>query len=266
MYEFDADTQIRQRAPGIFAAELTDRWNIESVPNGGYLMAIALDALSRGMPVPDPVSATAHFVRPARPGPCVVETEVIKLGSTHATGSARMLQGDAELMRVLATFGDLGRASGPERVVARPPSLPARDDCLRRHQAGPMPEISRRFDQRFDPATMRWVRGERTGEMTTAAWQRFADGREPDVRSLPVFADALPPPIFNAVTPGWAPTIELTIHFRARPQPGWLRSRFASRFLFGGYFDEDGEIWDESGTLVVLSRQLAAAPRYGLRK
>jgi len=261
MYEFDADTQIREQSPGVFAGELTDRWSIGAVPNGGYVMAIALDALARSMPGPDPLSATAHFLRPGRPGPCVVETEVVKVGGTHATGAARMRQGEVEIARVLATFGDLERASGPVKIVAAPPDLPARESCFERGANDVMPTIARRFDQRFDPESMRWMRGEQTGQMAMAAWQRFADGREPDVRSLPVFADALPPPIFNVVPPGWAPTLELTIHTRARPQPGWLRSRFTSRFLFGGYFDEDGEIWDSSGTLVALSRQLAAAPR-----
>ena len=261
MYEFDEDTRIRQQSSGCFVGELTDRWSIGNVPNGGYVMAIALDALARSMPASDPVTATAHFLRPARPGPFEVATEVIKLGGRHANGSERMLQDGEELIRVLATFGDLESASGPERIAARPPALPDRRECLGRGETGAMPEIARRFDQRFDPDTMRWVRGEHTGDMVVAAWQRFADGREPDVRSLPVFADALPPPIFNAVPPSWAPTIELTIHVRERPQPGWLRSRFATRFLFGGYFEEDGEIWDESGTLVALSRQLAAAPR-----
>jgi len=261
MYQLDEDTRIREEAPGVYGGELTDRWSIESVPNGGYIMAIAIEALARSLPSRDPLSATAHFLRPSRPGPVTVETDVVKVGRTHATGAARMIQDDKEVMRVLATFGDLDRATGPVHVTGAPPPLPARDACYGRSETDPMPEISRRFDQRFDPEGMRWVRGERSGKMVIRAWQRFADGREPDIRALPVFADALPPPIFNVVAPGWAPTVELTLHFRARPSAGWLRSQFSSRFLFGGYFEEDGEIWDERGTLVALSRQLAAAPR-----
>jgi hypothetical protein len=88
-------------------------------------------------------------------------------------------------------------------------------------------------------------------------WTRFSDGRPPDVRSLPLFADAFPPPVFELGPAGWVPTIELTVHVRARPEPGWLRARFATHVLVDGYLSEDGELWDEAGTLVAQSRQLA---------
>jgi acyl-CoA thioesterase len=68
--------------------------------------------------------------------------------------------------------------------------------------------------------------------------------------------------VFNANLPlAWTPTLEMTTHVRAMPAPGWLRCRFTTRFVTGGLLEEDGEIWDQSGRLVALSRQLALVPR-----
>jgi acyl-CoA thioesterase len=36
---------------------------------------------------------------------------------------------------------------------------------------------------------------------------------------------------------------------------------FRSQFVQGGFFNEDGEIWDSAGRLVAQSRQLGLTPR-----
>ncbi len=92
-------------------------------------------------------------------------------------------------------------------------------------------------------------------------WFRLHDHEPIDTMALLVAVDAFPPTIFNANLPiAWTPTIEMTAHVRARPQPGWLRCAFVTRFITGGFLEEDGEVWDESNTLVAQSRQLALLP------
>ena len=56
---------------------------------------------------------------------------------------------------------------------------------------------------------------------------------------------------------GWVPTVELTVHVRRRPAPGWLVGRFATSDLAAGRMIEDGCLWDEQGHLIVQSRQIA---------
>ena len=60
---------------------------------------------------------------------------------------------------------------------------------------------------------------------------------------------------------GWAPTMELSVHVRAVPAPGWLKVRHETRNIAGGLFEEDCEVWDSAGRLVAQSRQLAKLPR-----
>ena len=88
-------------------------------------------------------------------------------------------------------------------------------------------------------------------------WIRLADRSEPTSCTLPLFADAFPPSLFSKVgRVGWVPTIELTVHVRRRPAPGWVQARFECDDLVGGRMIETGSLWDSTGALVARSRQI----------
>ncbi len=73
----------------------------------------------------------------------------------------------------------------------------------------------------------------------------------------------LPAAWFRLTAPVPAPTVELTIHFRApvvglaldASQP--LLVRFGSQTAHDGLFEEDGEVWTPDGVLLAHSRQIA---------
>ncbi|MEB2310391.1 MAG: thioesterase family protein [Sorangiineae bacterium] len=260
MYEFDEDTQVFELGEDRYRGEVTARWNVGPVPNGGYLLAIGLAAMGRSLAAPDPLTVTVHFLKPARIGEIIIDVERVKLGRTFSTVMAKMSQGGVETARLLSTWGDLAAATGPTRMDATPPELP-RLDRPPPAQIEPPIELARRFEQRLAPETLGFLEGKTTERAELRGWSRFADGRPPDVRSLALFADAFPPPVLNWSMVGWVPTLELTVHFRARPRPGFLGCAFRTRFLIGGFLEEDGELWDESGALVAESRQLALLPR-----
>jgi hypothetical protein len=113
----------------------------------------------------------------------------------------------------------------------------------------------------LDPASIGWAVGRPSGEGAIQGWFRLVDDRPLDPIALLLVVDALPPVTFDLGMPGWAPTLELTAHVRAKPAPGWVQVRHATRNLAGGYFEEDCEVWDARGRLVAQSRQLALTPR-----
>ncbi len=259
--EFDLDTRV-ERAGDVWHGVVSDRWDVGVNPNGGYVMALLLRAMSGEVALPDPLTVTAHYLRPPDHGDASISVDVIRSGRRFATATAALLQGGRERARALGTFGDLAAATGPTRIDARPPDLPPPEDCydISRDRsplaASPAPVLLQRFDVRL-PRPLGWREGERRGVPRIDGWIRFRDGRPPDLLSLALFADAFPPPILDVIPASWVPTLELTVHLRARPKPGWLRAVFHTRVLRDGLLEEDGELWDGNGDLVAMSRQLA---------
>jgi acyl-CoA thioesterase len=256
-HDFDTDTEVTPVAERVYAATLTDRWHaLAGVPNGGYLLAVCLQALRRELPFPDPLVTSASYLRPGATGPAEVHTEVVRAGRRVATGEARLVQGGKEIVRVVATFGDLAAASGRTDVRGRPPELPPPDEAIQLDRGAlPGVTITERFEYRL-PALPGWAQGRPTGDAELAFWMRFRDGRDPDSIALTTLVDAAAPAVLELGVHGSA-TIEMTVHVRARPAPGWLACRACTRYVIDGYHEEDFEIWDSEGRLVAQSRQFA---------
>ncbi|OEJ41086.1 TesB-like acyl-CoA thioesterase 3 [Streptomyces agglomeratus] len=268
--EFDRDTALTARAPGVYDAELSAGWTIIQAVNGGYLLALLGRALGDALPHPDPFTISAHYLTPSVPGKAVVRTETVRTGRTLSTGQASLYQyaedgTEVERIRVLASYGDLDALPDDVRTTAKPPAMPPYEHCLGA-DAGPAvipgsSAITERLDIRLDPATVGWAVGAPSGKGEMRGWFGLADGRDADPLSLLLTVDALPPTSFELGLKGWTPTVELTTHIRCRPAPGPLRVSITTRNLAGGFLEEDAEVWDSADRLVAQSRQLARAPR-----
>ena len=265
MLEYDTHIAVSRQGDA-FAADLTDGWVVGGGVNGGYLLAVIGHALAQVAPgKPDPLSVSAYYLSPAVPGPATVHPRVVRDGRSVATLAADLRQDGVDLITVLATYGDLSGLPDDVRTTAAPPDLPPLEECVSNSDAPEeilrMAPLMRRFEMRFDPRHVGWAVGQPSGNGELQAWFRLAEEREPDPISLLTVVDALPPVTFELGMMGWAPTLELTAHVRARPVPGWLRVRHATRNIAGGMFEEDCEVWDAADRLVAQSRQLARLPR-----
>jgi acyl-coenzyme A thioesterase PaaI-like protein len=264
--EFDSDIALRETAEHTYAADLRPGWVVGGGLNGGYLLALLGHAVRRSARHPDPFTVSAYYLSASQPGPATITTRPLREGKTVSTWAADLAQDGEGRITALATYGDLDLLPDDVETTARQPDLPPLEECWGLEQAPPefraaAPPLLSRFDLRIDPATAGWAVGRPGGRALVQAWFRFHDEREPDPLVLLLAVDALPPTTFELGRMGWAPTLELTAHVRARPAPGWLRLRQETRNLAGGMFEEDCEVWDSSGRLVAQSRQLARQPR-----
>jgi acyl-CoA thioesterase len=257
-YQFDADTAVTG-ADGKWSATITPDWSIAAgVPNGGYLFAVALAASAQAVPEQELITATGHFVRPGQDGPADLAVELVKQGRLTSTTTVALTQDGKERVRVLATYGDPALQESPLQYPIPAPQIPAPDECAS-PDSTPAVNLGARIVDRFDfrvLPTSRFVGGEGPGEARIDGWIRFADGREPDLAALPLLVDAFPPALGEIVPPGPVPTVELTVHVRKRPAPGWIQARVEARHIAPGLVEEDAYLWDSTGSLVALSRQL----------
>ena len=215
-FQFDLETAVFPAGEGRFTGQVSDQYNIGDKPNGGYLVAIAVSAMSALSSHTDPISVTTHFLRPGVPdAPADIETEIIRAGRTVTTARATLTQEGKTRLEVIAAFGDLAESNQSSAVwTTPPPELVPVSQCRPRspdEQGVDLPILNRVSIHLPPEFTL-------AGESEVAAvegWVRFSDDREPDPHGLTLFADAFPPPLFAALgRVGWVPTIELTVHVR----------------------------------------------------
>lgn len=247
-----------------WCGEIKPGWDILGNANGGYVLAMAARAGVLASGRPDPVTITGHFLAPARAGAITIETEVLKEGRRFATVSSTVRNAEGRaLVAALGSYSELVPVAGHERVEAEPPELPPVEDCIKIVATDTFPPpFMANVDLRVHPHDVPAAAGS-AGYPQVRGWFRWPDNEVIDTLGLVVAADAFPPTIFNANLPvAWTPTLELTTHIRERPAAReWLRCSFHSRFITGGFLEEDGELWDEAGRLIAQSRQLALLPR-----
>src|SRR3546814_11672576 len=83
--QFAAATAVTPRGDGLYDAAVAPGWDIGGNANGGYLLSIAGRAMADAAGRPDPVTITAHYLSPGKPGPLIGETEAVKAGKRVST-------------------------------------------------------------------------------------------------------------------------------------------------------------------------------------
>ena len=203
-----------------------------------------------GDPARRPRSLTVHFLAPPKSGPIEVSATVERSGRSTTAVSLRLEQDGATVALALGSCATW-REGEPEWAEPMPEAPPP-EHCERMQRVDPMPA----FLDNFEIRPVLPIFG---GEARNLVWMRLDPPRPLDHLALTTLSDGWMPAGFSKLLrPYGAPTLDLTIHFRAPvASVDWVLAEYRSRFSSGGVWEEDGELWAPDGTLLAQSRQLA---------
>ena len=251
------DTAVEELGDGSYRGHVSADWFTPRGANGGFLAAIVLRAIMAAEPDAGraPRSLTLHYLRPPGEGEVRITVTEERRGGSLTSYSARMEQDGRLCVLALAALSQDFASSltyGPSMPEVPPPNgLVVRDDPK-------LPPIAHRFATQGAVGYAPFSGGP---EALSGGWIAFA-GDDPsplDAPALALLTDAWLPSMFVLVQDFiGVPTIDLTIHFRARTEglTGPALAIFRSRTSAEGFFEEDGELWSQDGTLLAQSRQL----------
>jgi acyl-CoA thioesterase len=280
---FEDATRVEPLGEGRFAADVDLGWAAPTAANGGYLAAIVVRAIAAHA---DPRgerrlrSLTLHYLRPAGAGALELDVEVVRSGRRITSVRVTARQGGREVLAALAALAVPDLPAAGTWLPAPPPAAPAppreaprlaadrwrrADDAhwLAVHERAPAISHRVQLAPRFGGVPFSG-RQPAPGEAPQAGgWITLPQARPVDAAYVALCSDVWWPPGFEPLDrPAVAPTIDLTIHFRAdlppeglpdQPVLGWFRSSTAR----DGLVEEDGLLFGADGTLLAHSRQLA---------
>lgn len=257
MHQFDQDILFEPEKRGSFSGAITENWSISGVPNGGYLMAILAGALMQNSEMKSTPIITANFLNRCEPGNARVLIENMTASRQFNRFQARLYQKGKEKIRAFGTFASEKNECILERYEVEVPKITEWENCL---SVPEMPSFTLfgQMDIRLDPNCTGWMAGKLSEHSEIKGWIKFKDNRAFDTLALLLIADSFPPAVFSSQgMVAWVPTLEFSVNIRSMPTTTWLKCVFRTRFITCGLLEEDGEIWDENGQLIAISRQIA---------
>lgn len=271
-------TTLDRTDTDLFEGSIDPTWTIGPKVHGGAMMAMCGAAAAQRLAGDDdpavlaPLAVSASYLAAPDPGPVSVTTTIRKRGRRVVHVDAVLSQGDRPAVRSVVTLGtpDTGAPVHQEHdgalatvldMAPLPPDGAAR--IVPGHPMADVVHVATGCDMRLDPSAAHFLTGAQ-GSAEIRMWVRPRPGDENDPATAAFFAimtgDICPPVTMNRGLFGWAPTVQLTTYLRRTPVPGWLRVKSTSTVLGGTWFEEDHTVVDETGAVVVQSRQLAMVP------
>jgi hypothetical protein len=258
MHRFDEDIANHSLdGPLHIGVAIAPNWSINGLPNGGYLMALMANAMLQAGAKKKIAIVTATYIARCAAAEARVSLEKIAASAQFERLQASLYQDERERIRAWGTFVGEEMACALNRQEVAAPQVAPLAECIAIPQI-PQFTLLDQMDLRLDPACAGWMSNRLVEKSEHKGWIRFKDDRPYDDLALLLIADAFPPPVYvSQGLAAWVPTLELSVNIRKRPASQWLQCIFRTRFITCGLLEEDGQVWDETGELIAISRQIA---------
>jgi acyl-CoA thioesterase len=257
MHPFDRDILFKAGEPFSFSGHISGNWSVNGVPDGGYLMAILAKAMMQHSEMKSTPIITANFLNRCEPGDASITIEKMTTSRQFDRFQGSLSQKGNEKIRAFGTFAVESEACLVENYEASVPEIAALEKCVAVPEH-PNYTLFDQLDVRLDPVCTGWISGKLSDTSEIKGWIKFKNDRPFDVLSILLMADSFPPAVISSQgMVAWVPTIELSVNVRKLPETDWLKCSFRTRFITCGLLEEDGEIWDQKGELIAISRQIA---------
>ncbi len=277
---FALETRVEAAGEGLYAANISEAWNLRPLPQGGLVTALALRSMAEELGETDQRLRVLHttFVAQVTHGPVEIQVEVLRRGRSVSQLRAEVANAGADRGHVTTAVYGSPRQGFNFVDLDPPPPVPPPDACRSFRDPlppgvegfSPMPFWSTRVEGRSALGHTPWETYE-PGRAERALWYRFdeppfLDDGTIDPLSLVVLIDTMPGAAGEKIgpqpRPWFAPSIDLTVHLLDECRSPWVLGHNRARHAGDGYASADMALWDcgpdglEEPRLVAYATQL----------
>ncbi len=235
-------------------------------PFGGTTAATALRAvLMHGELLGEPVSLTANYAAALLAGAFTVTARPVRTNRSTQHWTVEVTQTDAsgeEGVVLTATVMTAARRSTWSQNDTHMPQAPLPAEVPSRSLFSQV-EWVKRYDVRPILGTVPEVLDDSGEDSLTRLWVRDLPPRPLDFMSLAAMADAFYPRVWlrrARLVP--AGTVSFTVYFHAgrdelaQTGDGYILGQAKAQTFRNGFFDQMGQLWNESGVLLATTHQM----------
>lgn len=250
---------------GRFRTEIGEAWQLATLPQGGIVVALAVEAMERvlGAPGQSLRTLTGMFAGQVAGGEVQVDVQVLRRGRSMSQLTATVHNPGSEAgTTVMVAFGQPRRGfeftelappivEGPEGIRGFRDPLPEGIDF--EFTRGPMPFWERVVESRPVIGRPPWEEFDPDGEARQVSWMRLDHSpRRPDgslhVAGPLVACDTMPGSVGQKIDPAegmwFGPSVDYTFHSFGPPAEDWMLIDYRARQAGDGYASVESALWD----------------------